>query len=91
MNSELKNKLDEFIDDFLQVKEVKQYLLLKKEILESNEIKELEVIRYSMTKMSDKMVDDLCEIVYVPRAKRLFKPAEDTVKNDGATKCAPSS
>lgn len=42
MNSELKNKLDEFIDDFLQVKEVKQYLLLKKEILESSEIKELE-------------------------------------------------
>ena len=42
MNSELKNKLDEFIDDFLQVKEVKQYLLLKKEILESSVIKELE-------------------------------------------------
>ena len=42
MNSEQKNKLDEFIYDFLQVKEVKQYLLLKKEILESSEIKELE-------------------------------------------------
>ena len=41
MNSELKNKLDEFIEDFLQVKEVKQYLLLKKEILESNEIREI--------------------------------------------------
>lgn len=42
MNSELKNKLDEFIEDFLQVKEVKQYLLLKKEILESSEIKDLQ-------------------------------------------------
>ena len=42
MNSELKNKLDEFIEEFLEVKEVKQYLLLKKEILESSEIKELE-------------------------------------------------
>lgn len=63
----------------------------KENSYQSNEIKELEVIRYSMTKMYDKMVDDLCEIVYVPRAKRLFKPAEDTVKNDGATKCAPSS
>lgn len=42
MNSELKKKVDEFINDFLEIKEVKQYLLLKKEILESNEIKELE-------------------------------------------------
>lgn len=42
MNNELKTKIDEFIDSFLEVKEVKQYLLLKKEILNSNEIKELE-------------------------------------------------
>lgn len=42
MNNDLKNKLDQFIDEFLEVKEVKQYLLLKEEILSSDEIKELE-------------------------------------------------
>lgn len=42
MNNDLKNKLDQFIDDFLEVKEVKQYLLLKEEILSSEEINELE-------------------------------------------------
>lgn len=42
MNSELKTKLDEFIKDFLEVKEVKQYLLLKEEIVNSQEIKSLQ-------------------------------------------------
>ena len=42
MDNELKDKLDAFIKDFLSVKEVRQYLLLKKQIEESNEIKELE-------------------------------------------------
>ena len=41
MNKELKAKLDEFIEDFLNQKEVKQYLLLKKDIEESTELKEL--------------------------------------------------
>lgn len=42
MNSELKEKLDEFIKDFLEVKEVKQYLLLKDELMNSLEIKSLQ-------------------------------------------------
>jgi len=42
MDNQLKEKLDEFIASFLEVKEVKQYLLLKKQIEESEEIKELE-------------------------------------------------
>ena len=42
MNSELKEKIDLFINDFLEVKEVKQYLLLKQEITNSREIRELE-------------------------------------------------
>ena len=42
MNSELKEKLDEFIKDFLEVKEVKQYLLLKDELINSLEIKSLQ-------------------------------------------------
>lgn len=43
MNSELKEKLDEFIKDFLEVKEVKQYLLLKEEIVNSQELKDLQL------------------------------------------------
>ena len=43
MNSELKEKLDEFIKDFLAVKEVKQYLLLKEEILSSEELNDLQI------------------------------------------------
>lgn len=43
MNSELKVKLDEFINDFLEVKEVKQYLLLKEEIVNSQELKDLQL------------------------------------------------
>ena len=42
MNSELKEKLDEFIKEFLEVKEVKQYLLLKEEIVNSQELKDLQ-------------------------------------------------
>ena len=42
MNSELKQKVDEFIDEFLKVKEVKQFLLIKKQLEESNEIKQLQ-------------------------------------------------
>lgn len=41
MNKDLKEKLDRFIEDFLDVPEVKQYLLIKKEIETSEELKEL--------------------------------------------------
>lgn len=41
MNNELKEYLDSFIEKFLSLKEVKQYLSLKSEIENSNEIKEL--------------------------------------------------
>jgi cell fate (sporulation/competence/biofilm development) regulator YlbF (YheA/YmcA/DUF963 family) len=41
MDNDLKEKLDNFIDDFLNVPEVKQYLLIKKEIETSEEIKRL--------------------------------------------------
>ena len=41
MNNELKEYLDSFIEEFLSLKEVKQYLSLKSEIENSNEIKEL--------------------------------------------------
>lgn len=42
MNKELKEKLDKFIKEFLEVKEVKQYLLLKDELINSLEIKTLQ-------------------------------------------------
>ncbi|MGN1295910.1 MAG: YlbF family regulator [Bacilli bacterium] len=41
MNKELKSKLDEFIAFFLEVKEVKQFLLLKDELSSSKEIENL--------------------------------------------------
>lgn len=41
MNKELQDKLDEFIKDFLDQSEVKQYFLLKKELETSKEFKEL--------------------------------------------------
>ena len=41
MNKELKERLDKFIEEFLEVKEVKQYLLLKDELINSLEIKTL--------------------------------------------------
>jgi hypothetical protein len=37
MNKELQDKLDEFIKDFLNQSEVKQYFLLKKELETSKE------------------------------------------------------
>ena len=53
MNSELKEKLDEFIKDFLEVKEVKQYLLLKEEIVNSQELKDLQLkLKKSQKKMA---------------------------------------
>ena len=58
---------------------------------QSYEVKELEVIRYSMTRMFDKMVDDLYKTIYIPRVKKLFDPSKIAKKNDGATKSAPSS
>ena len=42
MTNETKSYLDDFIHDFLEVKEVKQFLLLKKEIESSSEIKALQ-------------------------------------------------
>ena len=42
MNKELKERLDKFIEEFLEVKEVKQYLLLKDELINSLEIKTLQ-------------------------------------------------
>lgn len=41
MNNQLKNKLDEFINQFLSQNEVRDYLLLKEAINNSQEIKEL--------------------------------------------------
>lgn len=41
MNKELQDKLDEFIKDFLDQSEVKQYFLLKKELETSKEFKKL--------------------------------------------------
>lgn len=58
---------------------------------QTNELKELEVIRYSMVKIFDRMVDDLYKTIHIPRAKKLFDPAKEAKKNDGATKSAPPS
>jgi cell fate (sporulation/competence/biofilm development) regulator YmcA (YheA/YmcA/DUF963 family) len=53
VNKELQDKVDAFIDDFLSVPEVKQYLLLKKQIEESDEIKILEEnLRNAQKKMA---------------------------------------
>ena len=41
MNKELQDKLDEFIKDFLDQKEIKQYLLIKEDISSSSELKDL--------------------------------------------------
>ncbi len=38
MDSELKNKIDSFIDEFLKEPSIKQFLLLKKQIEEDDEI-----------------------------------------------------
>ena len=43
MNKTIKEKLDDFIEEFLEVKEVKQYLLLKEEIVNSQELKDLQI------------------------------------------------
>jgi cell fate (sporulation/competence/biofilm development) regulator YmcA (YheA/YmcA/DUF963 family) len=42
MDKELQNYLDQFIENFLNVKEVKQYLFLKEEITHSEELITLE-------------------------------------------------
>ncbi len=53
MTNETKSYLDDFIHDFLEVKEVKQFLLLKKEIESSSEIKALQdKVKYSQKAMS---------------------------------------
>ena len=41
MNKEIQDKLDEFITSFLEVKEVKQFLILKDELASSKEIEVL--------------------------------------------------
>ena len=41
MNKEIQDKLDEFITSFLEVKEVKQFLILKDELASSKEIENL--------------------------------------------------
>ncbi len=41
MDDELKKRIDHFIEDFMAQKEIKQYLLLKEEIIKSEEIKEI--------------------------------------------------
>jgi cell fate (sporulation/competence/biofilm development) regulator YmcA (YheA/YmcA/DUF963 family) len=53
MTNETKSYLDNFIKEFLDVKEVKQYLLLKKQIENSSEIKSLQdKVKYSQKDMA---------------------------------------
>ncbi len=53
MTNETKSYLDNFIKEFLEVKEVKQYLLLKKQIEDSLEIKSLQdKVKYSQKDMA---------------------------------------
>lgn len=53
MDKDLQNKIDTFIEDFLNVPEVKQFLLIKKEIEVSEEFKKLkEGLKSSQKKMA---------------------------------------
>ena len=60
MNKEIQERLDEFINSFLEEREVKQFLLLKDELSKSKEIEMLkEEVKTSQKEMALSMGTDL--------------------------------
>ena len=70
MNKELKEKLDEFISDFLSVSEVKQYLLIKKEIESS---KEIALLREKLKKAQKDMALSMGDVSYKEKKDIYYK------------------
>lgn len=77
MNKELQDKLDEFINDFLNVPSVKQYLLLKEEIASS---KEIELLKENLKNSQKNMALSLGKPEYNTN-KELYLKAKEEYEN----------
>ena len=68
MNKEIQDKLDEFITSFLEVKEVKQFLILKDELASS---KEIEVLKDEVRRSQKDMALSLV-LLYIKKKRRII-------------------